>query len=442
MKRKGAILLSLATLIVGVCFLMPESGIAQNSSQQSVETDDSFIVDLEIRPRFEYRNGFKSPIADSDTPAAFTEQRSRVYLGYQATDLELKLTVQDVRIWGDHNQIYKNDPALTNLYEAWALYRFDDRWSTKFGRQALNYDNARFMGNLAWAQQARSHDAFLIRYRTDDFSTDAGVTFNQANVFEPTNLTGTFYPLGGNNKSMQYVWLSKTSDAGHLSFLFHNDGRQQGQDDIAWRQTTGLNGSHAVGDITFHGEFYYQFGEDPAGRDVSAYLINAAATAQLNSISLTAGADILSGTELSESDNNSFAPLYGTNHKFYGYMDYFQVGNPYAQPGNGLNVGLINVYQKMQTSLSEELSLNVHLHEFISQTDIFDAQGSEMGSYLGTELDLVLNWSPDPAATFSLGYSQMIATDTMIRIKGDRDVSKANSWAWAMLRINPRVLEF
>ena len=65
-----------------------------------------------------------------------------------------------------------------------------------------------------------------------------------------------------------------------------------------------------------------------------------------------------------------------------------------------------------------------------------------MGGYLGTELDLILSWSPDPAATFTIGYSQMLATDTMIRLKGDGNLSKSNSWAWVMLRINPRVLEF
>ena len=435
-------LFSFISLLAGLCFLLPVSGQAQNFTSQSMDSDESFTVDIEIRPRFEFRNGFKAPISDDATPAAFTEQRSRIYLGYRATDLELKLTVQDVRIWGNHNQIYKTDPALTNLYEAWALYRFDDRWSTKFGRQELNYDNARFMGNLGWAQQGRSHDAFLIRYRNDGFSADGGVTFNQANVFEPTNLTGTFYPLGGNNKSMQFIWLSKQKENGHLSFLFHNDGRQMGQDDIAWRQTTGVNASHSLEDVTLRGEFYYQFGEDPAGRDVSAYLANAEASVQLSPLTLTAGGDLLSGTGLTESGNNSFAPLYGTNHKFYGYMDYFQVGNPYAQPGNGLNVGLINTYQKVSAPLRENVNLNAHLHQFISQTDIFDSQGDEMGGYLGTELDLILSWSPDPAATFTIGYSQMLATDTMIRLKGDGNLSKSNSWAWVMLRINPRVLEF
>lgn len=427
-------------LTIGTFLLLAADSLGQNTSNTSAEIENNFTIDLEIRPRFELRNGFKSPIAENETPAAFTEQRSRAYLAYQTSELELMLTLQDVRIWGEHNQIYKSDNALTNLYEAWALYRFDENWAAKFGRQALNYDNARFLGNLDWAQQGRSHDAFLLQYRKNRFKADAGFTFNQANVFEPTNLTGTFYPLTGNNKSMQYLWLSQQGEEGYLSFLLHNDGRQQNQDELAWRQTAGINGSRVLNFITLRGELYYQFGEDPAGRDVSAYLINAEASLKNRGWSFTVGGDWLSGTDLSDTNNNSFVPLYGTNHKFYGFMDYFHVGNAHAQPGNGLNTGLINPYQKFQTSLDDNLNLNLHLHQFISPVDIFDGQDEEMSSYLGTEVDMVLNWRPSGSATFIVGYSHMFATDTMIRIKGDGNLSSNNSWAWAMIRIHPRVL--
>lgn len=441
MKQEFTSLLIIVCITAALVFLIPAGTTAQQSAaDETAEKEHRFTLDLEIRPRFELRNGFKSPMGESATPAAFTEQRSRAYLGYQTSDMELKLTVQDVRIWGNQNQIFKSDPALTNLYEAWALYRFDEIWAAKFGRQALNYDNARFLGNLDWAQQGRSHDAFLFQYRNGTLKADAGFTFNQADVFEPTNLTGTFYPLTGNNKSMQYLWLSKQVEDSHLSILFHNDGRQQDQDNVVWRQTAGINGSRSLDELSLRGEFYYQFGEDLAGRDVTAYLVNAELAFRTSGWNFTAGGDWLSGTELNENDNHSFQPLYGTNHKFYGFMDYFHVGNPHAQPGNNLNAGLINPYQKVQTVLGDNLNLNLHLHQFISPTDIFDGQGEQMDSYLGTELDLVLNWHPSPSATFILGYSHMIATDTMIRIKGDGNLNTNNNWAWAMFRIHPSVL--
>ncbi|HMB98147.1 MAG TPA: hypothetical protein VKM36_06665 [Balneolaceae bacterium] len=63
-----------------------------------------------------------------------------------------------------------------------------------------------------------------------------------------------------------------------------------------------------------------------------------------------------------------------------------------------------------------------------------------MKSYLGTEIDLLLTLRPAKATTFFLGYSQMIQTDTMERVKGNQNASGFNGWAWAMFRLNPMVL--
>ncbi len=70
-----------------------------------------FTVTGEVRPRFEYRNGFKTLRPENDfTPASFIEQRTRVYFNYQKEKLKLHIALQDVRMWGNHNQIYKGDP--------------------------------------------------------------------------------------------------------------------------------------------------------------------------------------------------------------------------------------------------------------------------------------------------------------------------------------------
>lgn len=411
------------------------------NAQQADERDGDFSLELEIRPRFELRNGFKRPINEFSNAAAFTEQRSRMYLNYTSSDLDVNLTLQDVRVWGNHNQIYKNDPALTNLYEAWGRYRINPMIAVKAGRQALNYDNARFMGNLNWAQQGRSHDALLLEYRQPEspWTAHLGFTLNQASIFEPGQLTGRDYPLGNaNNKSMQFIWLNRSAEASGLSILLHNDVRQvPGGGPSEMRQTAGLNGHRAMDELTLRGEFYYQFGKDIAGRDVSAYLLNAELSYQGR---YTLGADWLSGTELDEADNTSFAPLYGTNHKFYGYMDYFYVGNPHAQPGNTNSVGLINIYQKYARSLGDGWSFGLHVHEFISPVEVFDADGTSMSSYLGTEADMVLSYRPRADVAFTFGYSQMFKTDTMDRIKGSQNSAWYNSWAWVMLQFRPTLL--
>jgi len=408
------------------------------------KADSTFTVDVELRPRFELRNGFKAPIEKGEDPAAFVEQRNRLYMDYDTGQYRVHLTVQDVRIWGNQNQIFKQDDALTNVYEAWASYNLNDSWKLKFGRQALDYDNARFLGDLDWAQQGRSHDALLVQYQNSEknLRIDLGGTFNQAVEFEPTRLTGTFFPLQGNNKTMQYIWINKTEKEFGYSFLFHNDGRQVAADSsVSFRQTAAVNGFYDFGNLKYRGELYYQFGEDPAKADVSAFLFNSEIIYPFLKNTLTVGFDWLSGTDLDSSKNKSFTPLYGTNHKFYGFMDFFHVGNPHSQPGNPYDVGFLNLYQKLKLGIFETTTFDIHIHEFIADTEVFDANENSMSSYLGTEIDLLLTFRPTKAATFFIGYSQMIQTDTMERVKGNQNASNFNGWAWAMFRLTPRVFE-
>lgn len=408
------------------------------------QADTTFTVGVEMRPRFELRNGFKRPIEKSEDPAAFVEQRSRLNLGYETGKYGVRLSVQDVRVWGNLNQIFKEDDALTNVFEAWVSYNLHKQWSLKFGRQEIAYDNDRFLGTLDWAQQGRSHDALLVRFLKPEsnLTAHAGVTFNQSVDFEPTRLTDTFFELEGNNKTMQYMWINRTMDKWGYSFLFHNDGRQvQADSTVSFRQTTGLNGFYSFGDFTYRGEFFYQFGEDPLQADVSAFLFNSEITYFRGKSELTAGIDWLSGTDIDSDKNKSFNPLYGTNHKFYGYMDFFNVGNPFNQPGNPYDVGLINFYQKAKWNFTEKMAFDINLHQFLSDTEVFNVAGNSMSRYMGTEIDLLLTFRPEQAATLFIGYSQMIQTDTMERVKRNRNASSFNGWAWVMFRLNPQILK-
>lgn len=402
-----------------------------------------FTIDLEVRPRLEIRNGFKTPILKGQQPAAFVEQRSRLGLNYVDAPIAVRLVMQDVRIWGNHGQIYKADPNMTNVYEAWAQYAFNPEWMVRFGRMQLDYDNARFLGNLDWAQQGRSHDAVLLRHvmTRQRITIDAAATWNQAGIVEPGHLTGNFYPLGAaNNKTMQFLWVNKQYDEAAVSVLLHNDGRQLADASMAWMQTIGTYIRFPFGDYLLQADAYFQTGEDAAGNDVSAYFLGFDSSRKLDDFRLAVGIELSSGSEAGSSSNTSFMPLYGTNHKFYGFMDYFHVGSPFRQPAGGFDVGFTNVYQKLTWSPSAELSLDLHLHQFMAHRDVVEAgSGETLDPYLGTELDFMVTWRPAPATAFMAGYSVMFQTDTMNAIKGAVNPQAHQSWAFVMLRIAPRV---
>ena len=76
----------------------------------------------------------------------------------------------------------------------------------------LDYDNARFLGDLDWAAQGRSHDLALFIYEDDtaQWKLHAGTAFNQAaGPPEPIRLANTVYTGVNNYKAMQFAWFQK-----------------------------------------------------------------------------------------------------------------------------------------------------------------------------------------------------------------------------------------
>ncbi|MGB0391754.1 MAG: alginate export family protein [Salibacteraceae bacterium] len=437
---------------------------AEKVIAESKKDTGVFTVGAQIRPRFEYRNGFKSPLVDDNKPASFVEQRSRIWFDYKNSKFRLHVNLQDVRMWGSTDQIYKSDPSMFNAYEAYGEYYFNKHWAMKVGRQAIDYDNARFFGNLDWAQQGRSHDAFLVKYKNEAKKLDvhAGVAYNQAQA-EPGYLSYKQYSMN-NYKVMYYLWAHKKWDKLDMSFVFNNDGREKGFDStIVNRQTIGLIPTYKSGKWKFGLEAYYQMGQTAGAaeknNDVSAYFVSFNATYKTDLTPITLGVDYASGNahDADANTENAWNPLYGTNHKFYGFMDYFYVGNPHGQ-SNG-STGLIDIYAKTKFTLTKSKKdfLIAHVHYFMSPVellDMTDATGvATVDAGLGTEIDLVYKHSFNKNVSCNVGYSHMFATESMSHIKNQnnnmfdpatgnaRDFTGSN-WIWAQINFSTELFNF
>ena len=398
----------------------------------------TFNVDADIRPRFEYRHGFNNLFPDDAEPAAFVTQRSRLNFGYEADWLKVMVSVQDVSTWGDTRQILPTDNNDSfSLFQAWAELKIDDNWSTKLGRQVIAYDDQRIFGGLDWAMQGRFHDAALIKYKKKSFKMDFGFAFSQENQ----NIVGNGYGITGffTYKSMLYTHLNKSWDKTAISFLFLNNGFQKFSEDdqdmpdgTFYRHTTGSYITFPIGGLNFAGSAYYQFGKENPSTDLSAYQIAIEGSYKPKNTLFAVGFEMLSGTDQSgESKNKSFFPLYGTNHKFNGFMDYFYVGN------HANNVGLNDLYAKVVLKTGEKSSLLIKGHYFAAQAELID----DADSYLGTEVDLVFTQPLMKNVKLNLGYSHMFASDSMSLIKGGIPSDNTNNWGWAMLTINPNLFK-
>ncbi len=391
-------------------------------------------IDADLRARFEYRHGFNNLFPDGADPAAFVNQRTRLNIGYEADKLQLFMAVQDVSIWGDTRQILSVDGNDSfSLFEAWGQLQIGENWSTKLGRQVIAYDDQRIFGGLDWAMQGRFHDAALLKYRKGDFMLDLGGAFSQ----ESARNEGNEYTIQGffTYKTMQYAYLKQSWEQSSASLLFLNTGFQDFDadgiaDGVSYRHTAGSYFKFPISSVQIAGSAYYQFGNANATTDLAAYQLALEATYKRNALLYGLGFEVLSGTDQEgATKNNSFFPLYGTNHKFNGFMDYFYVGN------HANNVGLNDVYAKVVFTTGEKSNLLVKGHYFSANGNLTD----NADAYLGTEIDLVYTQALMKNVNLNVGYSHMFASDSMSLIKGGRANDNTNNWAWVQLNINPNL---
>ncbi|GAB5558308.1 MAG: alginate export family protein [Schleiferiaceae bacterium] len=426
MKLSGTTLAKVLLVLVGLL------GFSEIANAQ-------LNVGAQIRPRFEFRNGFKTPLQNGDSPVGFVEQRSRIYLDFKKDKFRIHINAQDIRMWGATNQIYKTDPSLTNLFEAYAEYYFNPKFTMKMGRMDIVFNQERFFGGLDWASQGRSHDALTFSYTPNNqWYIYAGGAYN-TNALEPTYLVNSFY-ANNNYKNMQFAWATYTTGSGNTqwNFLFQNDGRQSALDStLNYRQTFGFGAKSKLTDqFSIDGLAYAQTGQNSVGVDIPfAYLLSLALTYQTDFMPITIGGDFLSGTSQNDTEDHSFDPLYGTNHKWYGYMDYFYVGNPHRQSPWG-SAGLIDIYLKGAKKFGRH-TVKLDLHEFMAPVSIYDGNQEEMDSHLGFEIDVTYAYQISDDIKLTAGYSQMFASETMDAIKVSPDPSGFNNWFYLMIDFTP-----
>jgi Alginate export len=160
-----------------------------------------FSLSAQIRPRAELRNGFGNLALKGSDPAVFISQRTRLSFGYTSGRIILGVSLQDVRVWGqDASSISNMDGNKLMLHEGWAdlilankadtsvKFQLIDYLSLKIGRQELQYDDARLLGNLDWLQQGRRHDMVLLKTVHRGYQVDVGFAYNQnSDAFGITN---------------------------------------------------------------------------------------------------------------------------------------------------------------------------------------------------------------------------------------------------------------
>ncbi len=184
---------------------------------------------------------------------------------------------------------------------------------------------------------------------------------------------------------------------------------------------------------------YYQTGKDRDAQKLSAYSSTVSLSYTKNKFTYTAVWDYVSGNDAfsTSTTNHRFDPLYGTPHKFWGLMDYFYVGT--GSPTGGLS----DPFAKIKyASTKKRFTAVLDYHYFSLAKNQKNLSGSAIKKYLGSEFDLVANYSLNKIATLEYGFSIMAATKSMEYAKGitPNTAKLTGTWSYLMITIKPEFL--
>ena len=404
---------------------------------------NEFTLSAQLRPRFEYRNGAYRPLEEGESPAILTNNRTRLNFDYKHTDrLHLYISLQNVNVWGQAQQIQAVDrTGGMSVFEAYAEFPLVNTLSAKVGRQMIVLDDDRIFGSLDWHPAGRSHDAVNLNWTPSEKLTLRGFfAYNQSGTATGTILNvntpsgQNFTPGAGQDyQHLQALHAHyNISEAHQLSLLFANLGYRTDDSADQNMQTFGAHYTGKSNQLSYGASAYMQTGKNATGADKSAYMFAVNAGYKFSPIfGLTAGVDYLSGNA---SDDNSkdkkFNPFSGTNHKFYGFMDYYYVG---FTP----SVGLLNPYLTANVRTGEKSNLSATFHYFAPAAK-FEVGGKKHSSY-GSEIDLVYNLKVQPFIGLQVGYSTYFVNDGTKALKGTANQRGYQDWFWCSLNINPKL---
>ncbi len=339
-------------------------------------------------------------------------------------DVKVYIQVQDSRAFGSEPGTLS---STANLDVHQAYFQLNNLWGKsvdlKVGRQEMIYAGQRLIGAVGWHNVGRAFDGVKLTFGKNN-------TLDVFNMIVTESSAASGVPsIGAESADFNFfgVYYKHRKKQGYkldLYGLIESNLRETvpGEDDLG-RVTLGSYAKGKLsGNFDFESELALQVGKR-LGQDVSAFMLTGAlgytfASARKPHVSI--GYDYLSGMDAGDTDYKVFDTLFATNHKFYGFMDYFL--NVPAHTGGA---GLQDFMVKGKLPLRSNLSLSGHFHNFRA------AKGAEKN--LGNELDFSLNYKYNAAVSAVWGLS-VFMPGTLIeqRFANNNDVAV---WSYTSLLV-------
>ena len=341
----------------------------------------------------------------STHPLTFASLRTR--LGVDKTfeeKVQLFVQFQDSRVFGEEpNTLAPIDNIDLHQGYVKLMKPFDWDFNVQAGRFEVAYGTERFFGAVGWHYVGRSFDGVRFTLLPEQWNLDLfALTIKESNSYIANPNPGIYpYPQEPTPATSIYGFWKNTeinNSSNFDVFGYYEIDRE----DVAEKPDTNklelftFGGTYwgNYGDLSTIFEGAYQLGSK-SGNDLSAYLLSLQLFYKTGIAKFGLGGDILSGSdpESTSGDVNVFHASYGTNHKFYGYMDYF-----INIPNNTYNLGLNDVYASANFSPDgSKFNFDAALHLFMSNQSINiitpeNPDGNDENMF-GQELDLTIKYA-------------------------------------------------
>ena len=371
----------------------------------------------QIRQRFEVDG---KDFDKSTKASSFNLLRSRLNITFTpGENVTGFFQLQDSRTFGEESGTMDGQANAFDLHQGYFQLAnlFDRPVDLKVGRMEVVYGPERLMGAVGWSNIGRSFDGVIVNVHGKRFSVDL-FNFKEDEQGRPGD-TLDVNVLG--------AYADVKLAVGHTTQLFYI---RQRQPELLDRYTVGLYAQGTVGPVTYEAELAKQGGK---GGTYSSNKVDALMAA-LNvgydfsflpfRPALFIGVDYLSGDDdLGDQTAKWFNTLYATNHKYYGFMDYF--------PGYTDGRGLTDIHVKLAAQPLESTKVNVAYHSFRSSQDYPLADGNTTRDYLN-ELDLTVNHRYSANVSFMGGASLAMPGDFFKEWKGEDNAT----WVYLMTVVN------
>ena len=407
-----------------------------------------FKISAELRPRFEMDNGTFKPRPDSVNTMYYVSQRTRIKFELNREKYQFKLSLQDVRIWGN-GDIYTSTGVFgstggVDIQEAWFRLKLRGHSQLTIGRQVLKLDGQRLIAGRNWNQFGLAYDALVYNLKKSGWDFTVALSYNNNMSVNSGKVIAGGELFNENNiiKTLNFLHLKRSFNKNlSASIIVIGAGYQQ-TDNPAVIYMTGTYGlwlKYAKGKFDLSTNAYIQNGKAQSGKDVFAYMLTLHPGITFQKIRIGLGGDYISGDNANDNDygtkEKTFNKMYGAVFKYYGYMNYYSYMK--ASTANG---GLVDIYPNINLTVGSKHTIAGFYHKFYLANPVLVGGAVIDDKDLGSEVDLMYTYKILDEVKLQAGFSYYFTTETLKEVK-HVSATEVNSpyWAWVMITFSPEL---